>query len=88
LNDYEGIRGYEHYRDDLALMYFADFDPNSGNLDALELVPLQIKNFRLSIPSRRDTEWVRQTLDRECQRFGTRVTFGADQKLRVTASTV
>jgi poly-gamma-glutamate synthesis protein (capsule biosynthesis protein) len=88
LNDYEGIRGYEHYRDDLALMYFADLDPNSGSLDALELVPLQIKNFRLSIPSRRDIEWVRQTLDRECQRFGTRVIFGADQQLWVTAPKV
>ena len=27
LNDYEGIRGYEPYRDDLALMYFAHLDP-------------------------------------------------------------
>src|SRR5258707_2442300 len=48
LNDYEGIRGYERYRDDLALMYFADLDPASGSLHALRLVPLQIKNFCLS----------------------------------------
>src|SRR6516162_7502154 len=57
----------------LALMYFADLDPTSGSLHALKLVPLQIKNFRLSIPSRRDIEWIQQTLDRECQQFGTRV---------------
>jgi poly-gamma-glutamate capsule biosynthesis protein CapA/YwtB (metallophosphatase superfamily) len=87
LNDYEGIQGYERYRDDLALMYFANLDPTSGSLHALELVPLQIKNFRLCIPSRRDTEWVQQTLDRECQRFGTRVIFGPDRELVVTAST-
>ena len=30
LNDYEGIRGYERYRDDLALMYFADLEPGDG----------------------------------------------------------
>jgi hypothetical protein len=72
LNDYEGIRGYERYRDDLALMYFADLDPASGSLHALRLVPLQIKNFRLSNPSWRDIEWIQQTLDGECQQFGTR----------------
>ena len=54
LNDYEGIGGYERYRDDLALMYFADLDPTSGSLHALKLIPLQIKNFRLSIPTSRD----------------------------------
>jgi len=81
LNDYEGIHGYERYRDDLALMYFADLDPTSGNLNALKLVPLQIKNFRLSIPSRRDIEWIRQTLDGECQQFGTRIIFDSERQL-------
>ena len=81
LNDYEGIRGYERYRDDLALMYFADLDPSSGNLHAFKLVPLQIKNFRLAVPERRDIEWIAQTLDRECRRFGTRVTLEPDGQL-------
>jgi poly-gamma-glutamate synthesis protein (capsule biosynthesis protein) len=83
LNDYEGIRGYERYRDDLALMYFADLDPASGSLHALKLVPLQIKNFRLSNPSWRDIEWIRQTLDGECQPFGTRVILDSERKLVV-----
>jgi poly-gamma-glutamate synthesis protein (capsule biosynthesis protein) len=83
LNDYEGISGYERYRDDLALMYFADLDPTSGCLHALKLVPLQIKNFRLSIPPWRDIEWIQQILDRECQKFGTRVTFDAERQLVV-----
>src|SRR5262249_12230475 len=81
LNDYEGIRGYERYRDDLVLMYFADLDPTSGSLPAVELAPLQIKNFCLSIPSRRDIEWMRQTLDGECQQFGTRVIFDSERQL-------
>ena len=83
LNDYEGIRGYEPYRDDLALMYFADLDPASGSLQALRLAPLQIKNFRLSNPSRRDLEWIQQTLDRECQQFGTRVILDSERQLVV-----
>jgi poly-gamma-glutamate capsule biosynthesis protein CapA/YwtB (metallophosphatase superfamily) len=83
LNDYEGIPGYERYRDDLALMYFADLDPASGCLHALKLVPLQIKNFRLSIPPWPDIEWIQQILDRECQKFGTRVIFDAERQLVV-----
>jgi poly-gamma-glutamate capsule biosynthesis protein CapA/YwtB (metallophosphatase superfamily) len=83
LNDYEGIRGYERYRDDLALMYFADLDPTIGSFHALRLVPLQIKNFRLSIPSWRDIEWIQQTLDEECQQFGTRVIFDSERQLVV-----
>ena len=84
LNDYEGIHGYERYRDDLALMYFADLDPTSGSLHALKLVPLQIKNFRLSIPSWRDIEWIQQTLDGECQQFGTRVVLDSERQLVVS----
>ena len=83
LNDYEGIPGYERYRDDLALMYFADLDPASGCLHALKLVPLQIKNFHLSTPSWRDIEWIQQILDRECQQFGTRVILDAERQLVV-----
>ena len=84
LNDYEGIGGYERYRDDIALMYFADLDPTSGSLQALKLAPLQIKNFRLSIPSWRDIEWIQQRLDGECQQFGTRVVLDSERQLVVS----
>jgi hypothetical protein len=65
-------------------MYLADLQPASGSLQALKLVPLQIKNFRLSYPSRQGLESVQQTLDRECQRFGTTVTLDSDGQLAVT----
>jgi poly-gamma-glutamate synthesis protein (capsule biosynthesis protein) len=70
LNDYEGIRGYEEYRGDLALMYFAGIDASTANVVSLEIVPLQIRNFQLVRPSRRDVVWLQQTLDRESRRFG------------------
>jgi poly-gamma-glutamate capsule biosynthesis protein CapA/YwtB (metallophosphatase superfamily) len=73
LNDYEGIRGYEEYRGDLPLMYFAGVDAASAAVVSLEIVPLQIRNFRLVRPSRQDVEWLQQTLDRESTKFGARV---------------
>ena len=84
LNDYEGIRGYERYRNDLVLMYFADLDATDGCLQALKLTPLQIRNFRLSIPQPRDIDWIRQTLDRECRKFETRLILGSEGQLAVT----
>ena len=47
LNDYEGIAGYEDYRGDLVLMYFADIVTTSHDLADLDMVPLQINRFRL-----------------------------------------
>jgi poly-gamma-glutamate synthesis protein (capsule biosynthesis protein) len=85
LNDYEGIRGYERYRDDLVLMYFADLDPLRGNLRALKLVPLQIRNFRLSTPSPRDIEWIQRTLERECWQFRTNVKLASEGQFEVAA---
>ncbi|HEX6135538.1 MAG TPA: CapA family protein [Longimicrobiales bacterium] len=70
LDDYEGIRGYEEYRDDLVLMYFPTLDPDSGRLIRLEMEPLRIRNFRLSTPSSADRAWLCATLGRECRRFG------------------
>jgi poly-gamma-glutamate synthesis protein (capsule biosynthesis protein) len=73
LNDYEGIQGYEDYRGDLALMYFADIDPTSRTLAAAEIVPLQIRKFSLVRPSGPDIDWVRQMLERESRGFATSV---------------
>lgn len=71
LNDYEGIQGYEAYRDDLALMYFADIEPASRDVTAVEIVPLQIHKFSLVRPSGPDIDWMQETLNRESRRFGT-----------------
>jgi poly-gamma-glutamate capsule biosynthesis protein CapA/YwtB (metallophosphatase superfamily) len=85
LNDYEGIGGYEGYRGDLTLMYFADIEP-TGNLAGFEIVPLQIRKFRLERPPRQDIEWMRQTLQRECQRFGTDIELDPGGRLVLSGS--
>ncbi|MGB5179640.1 MAG: CapA family protein [Gammaproteobacteria bacterium] len=73
INDYEGIGGYEEYRDDLSLMYFVDMDPGSGKLMKLEMIPLQIRQFSLHQASTQDAEWLINTLHREGRQFNTRV---------------
>jgi poly-gamma-glutamate synthesis protein (capsule biosynthesis protein) len=83
IDDYEGIRGYEEFRDDLVLMYFPTIRAADGTLTALEMVPLQIRNMRLNPASTADRAWVSKRLDRECRRFGTRIGVGSDGTLRL-----
>ena len=86
LNDYEGIRGYEDYRDDLAVMYFVDIAVTSGAVNGIELVPLCIKQFQLVPASASDTEWIQQTLDRESGHFATSVLVTAPGRLTVSST--
>ena len=88
LNDYEGIQGYEDYRGDLALMYFADIEPATRTLSAVEIVPLQIHKFSLVRPSGPDIDWVRQTLDRESRKFGTSVAVISPGRLALSWSSI
>jgi poly-gamma-glutamate synthesis protein (capsule biosynthesis protein) len=67
-------------------MYFADIDPESGELEALEIVPLQIRHFRLIRASSEDIEWVRQTLDRESQKFGASIMLMSSGRLALSWS--
>jgi poly-gamma-glutamate synthesis protein (capsule biosynthesis protein) len=84
LNDYEGIAGREDYRGDLALMYVADVDPESGTLAALDLVPLHIRQFRLARPSAADADWLRRTVDRESRKLGAGVVRRHDGRLALS----
>lgn len=87
LNDYEGIRGYEEYRDDLALMYFVDVAASSGGVSNIELIPLNIKRFQLVAPSIADIKWIQQTLDNESRLFATHVSITASGRLAVSSAT-
>ncbi len=86
INDYEGISGYESYRGDLSLMYFADIDAASGDLLHLRLVPLQMRRMRLERASSTDAEWLAHTFDRENAPFSARVTRRADGALSASWS--
>ncbi|PTR13501.1 poly-gamma-glutamate synthesis protein (capsule biosynthesis protein) [Nitrosospira sp. Nsp2] len=81
LNDYEGISGHETYRGDLTVMYFVRVDASKGTLVSLEIIPLQMKRFRLNHASADDALWLQKVLDREGKRFGNRVEASDDNGL-------
>ena len=70
LNDYEGITGYEGYRDDLSLMYFADTNPATGLLAGLRMVPTQIRHLRVNKAREEGIQWLTKTMSKECKKFG------------------
>jgi poly-gamma-glutamate capsule biosynthesis protein CapA/YwtB (metallophosphatase superfamily) len=81
LNDYEGIRGHEEFRGDLALMYFITMNAATGKLVKLIMTPTQTRRFQVKRALPIDVEWMKYTLNREGRRFGTRVEFDADFRL-------
>ncbi len=81
LNDYEGIGGYENFRSDLALMYFVSVDPSTGKMVHLQMTPIQIKHFKANRASRADAQWLRDILNREGKKLGTRVEMNQDNTL-------
>ncbi|WP_171114822.1 MULTISPECIES: CapA family protein [Streptomyces] len=64
VDDYEGIPGYEEYRDDLRLAYLATLEADTGRLTGLRMVPLQARRMRLEPAPERDRVWLCTTLDR------------------------
>ncbi|NLU68606.1 CapA family protein [Streptomyces sp. HNM0574] len=47
VDDYEGITGYERYRDDLRPLWLVTLDPDSGALTGLRVVCLRARRMRL-----------------------------------------
>ena len=87
IDDYEGIRGYEAFRDDLGLMYFASLDSFTGKLVNLQMIPTQIKRLRLQLASREDLLWLREILNREGSRLGTQVQWDDRKTLTLARDT-
>lgn len=83
LNDYEGIGGYESYRGDLSLMYFVKVAPDTGQLIALEMVPMQIRRFRLNPALEHDAHWLHRTLDEQSRNFNCRIELTTDRTLKL-----
>jgi poly-gamma-glutamate capsule biosynthesis protein CapA/YwtB (metallophosphatase superfamily) len=81
INDYEGIAGQAAYRDDLRLGYFASVETGNGELAGLWMAPMQARRLRLRRASRDDAAWLREVLEREGRRFGTRVDLRPDGML-------
>jgi poly-gamma-glutamate capsule biosynthesis protein CapA/YwtB (metallophosphatase superfamily) len=83
IDDYEGITGYEDYRDDLRLAYLAAVNPVTGRLAGLRMVPMQARKMRLRRAPGPDTVWLAAVLQRISRPFGTRVELQPDGMLTV-----
>lgn len=83
INDYEGIRGHEAFRPDLALLYGVRFDARVHRLCELSMVPMQRYRLRLRRARRRDARWLAEQLDRESRRLGGRVELAAEDRLQL-----
>lgn len=78
INDYEGIQGHEEYRPHLGIVYLASVEPASGTLDALQLIPMRLRRFRLEHAPAGDVRWLAETLDSVSRRMGVGVETAGD----------
>jgi poly-gamma-glutamate synthesis protein (capsule biosynthesis protein) len=81
LNDYEGIGGYEQFRGDLGLMYFASLDPSTGKLLKLQMIPTRIMQLRVNRASIDEAQWLTNMLNREGATFGNQVRLNPEGQL-------
>jgi poly-gamma-glutamate capsule biosynthesis protein CapA/YwtB (metallophosphatase superfamily) len=73
IDDYEGIGGYEQYRDDLRLLYLATLDGETGELLRLRMVPMRVAQMRLGRAGPGDARWLRDRLNEISDPFGVRI---------------
>ncbi|SFH68057.1 poly-gamma-glutamate synthesis protein (capsule biosynthesis protein) [Actinopolymorpha cephalotaxi] len=81
IDDYEGITGYEEFRDDLRLMFLVSLDPRTGELADMRMAPLQARQMRLRRASGEDSRWLRSMLERVSRCFGSRIDLAPDGML-------
>jgi poly-gamma-glutamate synthesis protein (capsule biosynthesis protein) len=80
INDYEGIPGYEQFRPQFVLAYFARLD-NYGCLLQLEMVPFRLRRFRLERAGTEDAEWLGKLLNQQGRALNTAVESTPDSTL-------
>jgi poly-gamma-glutamate synthesis protein (capsule biosynthesis protein) len=73
INDYEGIGSHGDLRSDIGCLYAATLSRVDARLRALEIVPLQLRRFRLSAPSPESLRWLHDLLAPGCAALGSRI---------------
>ncbi|MFC4496118.1 CapA family protein [Streptomyces ovatisporus] len=86
IDDYEGISGFEQYRDDLRLLYLATVEAETGRLARLRAAPFRASRLRLHHAPAADVEWLRAVLGDISRDFGVRVTADEDAVLTLEAA--
>lgn len=78
INDYEGIRGYEHFRDDLRVMYFVSLEPSVGALIEVRMIVMQSCRLGLRRASSADARCLHQVLDHLSRPYAARIDLAPD----------
>jgi poly-gamma-glutamate capsule biosynthesis protein CapA/YwtB (metallophosphatase superfamily) len=73
IDDYEGISGYEQFRDDLRLLYCATLQRGSGQLTDLRMVPMQARKMRLHHARPADSKWLAAILNQISRVYESRI---------------
>jgi poly-gamma-glutamate synthesis protein (capsule biosynthesis protein) len=81
IDDYEGIGGYEEFRGELRLLYFASLTPGAGTLQSLRMAPMRARKMRLRHAGAADTRWLGTTLTQVSREFGARIEHQPDGTL-------
>jgi len=81
IDDYEGISGYEQFRDDLRLLYFATLKRETGQLTGLRMVPMQTRKMRLRHARPADSEWLAAILDQISRPCGSQISLDSSGTL-------
>lgn len=71
INDYEGIGGYEEFRPWLTCMYLVAVDARAHHPVSLQIVPLEIFQFRLIEAGADDRQWLCARLNEISEAFAT-----------------
>lgn len=83
VNDYEGISGYEQFRDDLRLLYLVRLERATGRLESLRMVPLRARRLSLQRARTIDARWLARVLDDASRELHTHVVLADDEVLEV-----
>jgi poly-gamma-glutamate synthesis protein (capsule biosynthesis protein) len=81
IDDYEGITGFEAFRDDLVLLYLPTVDPRNGELLWLRMAPMRIRRMRLNRASPEEVAGLRHRLHDISADFGAAVDLAPDGAL-------
>lgn len=71
INDYEGIADQIEFKSNLSLMYFLYFNNDSLRLERFELVPFEIRKFKLNTVGHKEALWLLSTLEKKSTVFNT-----------------
>jgi poly-gamma-glutamate capsule biosynthesis protein CapA/YwtB (metallophosphatase superfamily) len=76
IDDYEGITGYQEFRDDLRLLYFVTLRRGTGQLTNLRMVPMQARKMRLHHARSADSKWVAAILNQISRGYESQISLG------------